>query len=153
MKLYKIINEHKGWENWKMVKIESCFCETTLDARKRERYWYEELNANTMNTIRPMCTTEEAKENSAEYYINNRAKINERNTQYYNDNKAEINEKHNQYKINNKKAIASNAAEEIHCEACNCYNSRCAIAKHNKTKKHLNNLKLENTQLKNDKRI
>ena len=66
LKLYSTINEHGGWNNWSMIKIEMCICETTLDARKRERYWYEELNAN-MNTYRPMCTTEEEKGKEAEY--------------------------------------------------------------------------------------
>jgi len=36
-KLYSTINDHGGWENWTMVKIESCICDSYLDARKRER--------------------------------------------------------------------------------------------------------------------
>jgi hypothetical protein len=37
MKLYKIINENGGFSNWSMIKLESCYCASNLDARKRER--------------------------------------------------------------------------------------------------------------------
>jgi hypothetical protein len=49
-----------------MVKIENITCDSTLDARTWERYWYEKLNAN-MNTNRPMRTSEEAKKYATEW--------------------------------------------------------------------------------------
>jgi hypothetical protein len=120
MKLYKIINENGGWSNFSMIKIETCYCKTTLDARTRERYFFEELNA-TMNNYRPLRTTEETKEMAAEwckqyyidhkaaikehqtqYNIDHKAEIKEKQTQYHNDHKAEIKEYHKQYSIDNK---------------------------------------------------
>jgi len=59
-RLYSVVNEHGGWENWTMVKIETCICDSNLDARIRKRYWYEELNAN-LNTISPQTSREEEK--------------------------------------------------------------------------------------------
>jgi len=149
-KVYKVINEHGGWENWSMIKLESCICESTLDARKRERYFYEELNANTMNTYRPMRTSEELKEEvlewSKQYYINNEATIKEYQKQYYIDNETEIKEKVNKYNIANKETISARVAEKIHCKACNCYHHKGDIARHIKSPKHQNNInKLQNT--------
>ena len=114
-KLYKIINENGGWNCWYMDIIETCICESKLDARIRERYWYEKLNAS-LNTYRPMLTSDETKEYMAEwnrqYYNDNKDEIKERQkeyqTQYYIDNKIAINEKVKQYKNNNNIAIQEN---------------------------------------------
>jgi len=149
MKLYKIINDNGGWDNFSMVKIESCICETTLDARIRERYWYEKLNA-TMNSNRPIRTSEEVKQESCvrskQYNINNKAEIKEKTNQYRNDNKEAIQEYQKQYKIDNKETIASSKSELIICEACNCYNSRNHISRHNNSQTHQNNInKLQST--------
>jgi hypothetical protein len=50
LKLYTVINENGGWDNWEMKKIEDFPCETYLDIRKREQYWINEkkpsLNKN-----------------------------------------------------------------------------------------------------------
>jgi len=128
MKLYKIINENGGFANWTMVKIETCICASTLDARKRERYFYEELNAN-MNMIRPMSTLEENKENKAEW-----------NKQYGMDNKESIAAYKKDYYEKNKDKQASRVSDKIHCEACDCYNSRGHISRDNKSPKHLANI-------------
>jgi len=129
-KVYNVINEHGGWNNWSMIKIESYICETTLYARIRERYWYEELNAN-MNMVRPMCTTEEAKVYASEW-----------SKEYYNNNKITIIEKNKQYSQLNKEKISARNLELIICKSCNCYNSKQHIARHNKTKKHQHNIEL-----------
>jgi hypothetical protein len=146
MKIYKIINENGGWDNFSMVKIETCLCESKAEAVEIERRYYDELNENKMNSIRAMITTGEAKKKMAEYgkqYSNdNKAKIQEYYKQYYIDNKQAI--KANQ--MANKEKIASRVSEKIYCKYCNCYNSRQHILTHNKTKKHQNNInKLQNT--------
>ena len=58
LKLYTTMRENGGFDNLTMVKIETCMCDTKLDARKRERYWYEKMNAN-LNELRPHATREE----------------------------------------------------------------------------------------------
>ena len=40
-KIYQIIRLNGGWENWSMILIESYPCNNGLEARRRERYWYE----------------------------------------------------------------------------------------------------------------
>jgi hypothetical protein len=76
-----------------MVKIETCICDSTLDVRKRERYCYEELNAN-LNTNRPHTTSEETKldrhEYEKQYKIDSEASIKQYKKQYRIDNEATI---------------------------------------------------------------
>ena len=45
-KVYQVIRENGGWENWEMVEIEKYPCLDRNEARARERYWYEMLSAN-----------------------------------------------------------------------------------------------------------
>ena len=141
-----------------MVKIENIICETTLDARIRERYFYEQLSAN-MNMRTPLSTSEENKEKAVKwrvkYKIDNKEAIIVQMKQYYNSNKAEIIEWNKKYRIDHKDAIAEtkkkyrldnneiiaeNATERIYCEDCNCYYSRRHRSTHNKGKKHQANI-------------
>ena len=57
LKVYQTIRENGGWENWCMVKVEDYACNDKLDATKRERYWYETLNAD-LNAIIPFRSKE-----------------------------------------------------------------------------------------------
>ena len=59
-KLYETIRNHGGWENWLMVIVEKCPCEDSYNARKLERFYYEQLKAN-LNMLRPLQTAEEKK--------------------------------------------------------------------------------------------
>lgn len=56
--VYECIRKNGGWKNWTMVLIEEFPCENDLQARARERYWYEQLNAN-LNMCRPLAYPEE----------------------------------------------------------------------------------------------
>lgn len=51
-KLYEFIRNNHGWENWSVVEIEKWPCNDGNEARARERYWYEHLNA-TLNSYVP----------------------------------------------------------------------------------------------------
>jgi len=60
--IYKIINDNGGWENWEMIEIEKYPCVDGNESTKRERHYYEILNA-TMNTLSPnRLLNEEEKE-------------------------------------------------------------------------------------------
>ena len=58
LKVYQMIREHGGWDNWQMIEIEKYPCNDSNEATARERYWYDELNS-TMNTNKPKTTDEE----------------------------------------------------------------------------------------------
>ena len=65
-KLYQFIRDNQGWENFSMIEIEKYSCNDNNEARSRERYWYENLNA-TLNIIKPIRTIEEKTEYYKEY--------------------------------------------------------------------------------------
>jgi hypothetical protein len=52
-KLYKFISANGGWDNWDMVLIETIKCNNNIEAKSRERYWIELLNAS-LNSNTPV---------------------------------------------------------------------------------------------------
>jgi hypothetical protein len=57
-KKYIIIRENGGWNNFSMIEIEKFPCCDNNEARARERYWFELINAN-MNSVKPFITEDE----------------------------------------------------------------------------------------------
>ena len=51
-KVYQIIRQNGGWDNWNMIEIEKYCCKDSNEASARERYYYETLNAK-LNTKVP----------------------------------------------------------------------------------------------------
>jgi len=120
LKVYNMINSYGGWDNWCMIKIEDYPCKSSIDARARERYQYELLNA-TLNMVRPIMTKEERrsdkrseykrnKETYQSYYEINKKELNKTKLEYYYKNKDEINakkreqhEQNNAYQVNYRK--------------------------------------------------
>jgi len=58
-KLYKFINEHGGWQNFTMVEIEKFRCNDRREAFARERYWFEKLNIEKLNVLKPLHNNNE----------------------------------------------------------------------------------------------
>ena len=83
-RLYTTIRENGGWDNWTMVLIEKYPCENKQQAEQRERFWYEQLNAE-LNMIRPHRTEEERKE----YHNEAHKKYYQANQEYYKDKRKE----------------------------------------------------------------
>ena len=91
--VYKYIRENGGWDKFIMIEIEKYPCNDSNEARARERYWYEELNAK-LNTRRPVCTNEEYTEYQKQYRENNRDSIAEYQNQYRENNRKRLTEKY-----------------------------------------------------------
>jgi hypothetical protein len=91
LKVYEMIRDNGGWDNWSMIEIEKYPCKDGNEARARERHWYEELHAN-MNVQCPIRSNKEYrdthKENKAEYDKGYKEKNKEKSTEY---NKEKIN--------------------------------------------------------------
>ena len=51
-KNYCFIRNNGGWSNWQMIEIEKHPCNDKNEATKRERYYYESLNAS-LNSNKP----------------------------------------------------------------------------------------------------
>ena len=96
LKIYKIIRENGGWDNWNMVLVEKFPCIDKYEACKREREVYEELGAK-LNMVRPYLTQEdhkaERKEYSKLYYQEHKAEF----IQYREEHKAERNQYSKKY--------------------------------------------------------
>jgi len=88
-KVYQMIKANGGWCNWTMVEIEKFPCNDGNEARARERYWIELLNAN-MNIRVPGRTEKEWIEARKEWIEANKDKIKKTNKKYYINNKEKI---------------------------------------------------------------
>ena len=157
-KLYTVIKENGGWDNWIITEIESYPCETQNEILIRERFWIENLNADLNKKI-PSRTKKEyteinkekTKEYKKKYRIENKQEISDKKKIYQIENKQELSDKKKErYKENkkekldkckiyrniNKEKIKQFKSEKIICE-CGCITSNCHISRHRKTKKHL----------------
>lgn len=74
LKIYEIIRQNGGWNNWDMVEIAKYNCKNKTEARIKEQYHFEELKA-TLNSCPPcadkikyLCLTCNIQCNSPEVY-------------------------------------------------------------------------------------
>jgi len=91
---YKYIRENGGWDNFDMIEIEKYNAIDANDAKKRERYWVDELKA-TLNKYIP---TRDMKE----WRDNNKEKILKQMKEYNENNKEKIKEYYKKYRENKK---------------------------------------------------
>jgi len=124
LKIYKIIRENGGWENWDMVLVEKFPCKDKYEACKREREVLEELDAK-MNTFRPYRTQEEYKDikqqDQKKYNEKHKEERKEYHKQYREENKDILNEKGRKYRQEHQTEIAEIAEkrkEKIECKYC-----------------------------------
>jgi hypothetical protein len=110
--VYQFIRDHGNFDNWEIIVLEKYPCNNANEARLRERYWLETLQA-TLNIVIPSRTLQ----------------------QWTDDNKNIINEKKRKYREKNKKKN-----EQIECE-CGSKYIKSSQARHLKTEKHLKYLK------------
>lgn len=110
--VYQKIRINGGWDNWKMLEIEKFPCNDGNEARSRERYWFEQLNAN-LNTLIPNRGQREYQESVKEkirdyhkgYDKEYRQKNKDRITEYYEANKDKLLEYKKQWYLK-KKALS-----------------------------------------------
>ena len=102
LRVYQTIVENGGWDNRDMIEIETFPCENRNEATKRERFWYETLNAN-MNSQVPDGLNPAIYRKK--YYDNNQEEILNQKKEYYEENKIVISDKGKIYRDNNKEII------------------------------------------------
>ena len=149
LKLYMMIRKHEGFDNWKIEAVETSTCKTNFERRARDRFWFDELRAD-INLIRPQVSRMEAKEKQNQPAEKNLVSAMGKRRQYYEKNKVILNVKHRQYYEENKDRLMEyskkHCSQKIHCDACDTYRRKGDISKHNKTKLHLNNLQMKNSE-------
>jgi len=153
IQLYKFIRDNSGWDNFEMVEIEKYPCNNNNEARTRETYYYQLLNAN-LNKYKPLITDEEEKQNEKkrkqkEQYKNNqkiyRDTLSEerkaekklqdkmrKQTDYYKNYSKEYNK---QYREKNGEIMNAKQKEKITC-SCGAVISRHSKSSHERTLKH-----------------
>lgn len=134
-KVYKFIRDNGGFSNFDMIMVEKYPCKDKLESDKRERYWLEELGA-TLNKNIPSRTGKEYKK---EYRQNNKKYWKE----YRQNNTDKLTGYHKEYKKNNKEKIREYRKNPYTCITCNKTMTKGNKYKHEKTKKHLQNLNTE----------
>jgi hypothetical protein len=65
VKVYQIIRENGGWENFEMIMLEKYPCNDKIESDARERYWLEKLSA-ILNCVVPGRTGKEYRETHKE---------------------------------------------------------------------------------------
>ena len=103
-KLYQYIRENGGWDNFTIVIIEQYPCNNYEEARTRERYWYETLNAN-LNSFCPTLNIENQNDNAKRYRDLNKEHKRDYYKQRYQLNKESILDYQKQYNELNKESI------------------------------------------------
>ena len=107
--LYQFIRENGGWENWDMVEIERRCCENSLDARRIEREYIEQLKSESNIVKRPTITKVERNETVYKWRDKNREEINENRKSNYQDNINGVKDKQKEwYLLNKEKAKQQN---------------------------------------------
>jgi len=108
LKLYQVMRENGGWNNWKMIEIENKICLSKRDAERHEQELMIELKAN-MNSYRAFRTDEEHKEYAKEYYKqynqDHKDERKECDKKYYQKNKTIMKERMLKYYENNKEIL------------------------------------------------
>ena len=121
LQLYQFIINNGGWENWSMLEIEKYPCNDNNEARSRERYYFELLEAS-LNRIYPA-------RNQIEYKKDNKIKI---------QNQGKVYREKNTQKIKTRRKI------RVNCECGSVNILKDAMAQHRKTNKHIKYLETQN---------
>jgi len=139
LKVYQMIRENGGWDDFKMIEVEKYPCNDKREAERRESEIMKELKAS-MNTISSYSTEEETKEKKREYYKANESKIQEQKKNYYEANKSKIQEQRKIYNNEYREANKSKINAKVKCE-CGCDVVKRSLRRHQSTKRHLNIMK------------
>lgn len=140
LKVYKMIRENDGWDNFTMVLIENYPCENGDEARARERHWYDTLHA-TMNSNQPQRTKEDQvnynmSDTRKTYRATHKEEISEYQKQYYLINKDTKLQQQAKYQSDNKVKIKAHKNEKNDCECGGKYTT-ANKTKHLLSAKHI----------------
>ena len=146
LKIYKIIRENGGWDNWKMVEIDRKICLDKSDACKIEQEHIEKLQANMNSCFAFRTEKQYYLDNKNEiaiyqkgYQLENKEAIAEQRKQFRLENKEVVAQQKKEYYLKNREKIILKKKEQFICECGLLYTYSCK-ARHLKTQKHQNYL-------------
>jgi hypothetical protein len=115
-KIYEYIRANGGWDEFEIIPLEECECDSKIQARIREQFFINQIE-NKLNMKKAYRTIAEKNEYKKEYRIQNKEKNEEvkkiyriekkliiaENKKLYNaENKEKIKEQNKKYQIENK---------------------------------------------------
>jgi predicted GIY-YIG superfamily endonuclease len=119
--LYRMIRENGGWEYFTMIVNKEYPCASKTEACIEEDKIMREMKSS-MNNYRAYNTPEQISERRKVNYQLNKEKCIEKAKEHYQSNKIKINQQQR---------------EPLECE-CGCIIRKSDLARHKKSKKHLN---------------
>ena len=140
--VYQFIKSNGGWDNWDMIQLEQYEAKDKRDLEGRERFYIETLKSS-LNKVIPTRTRKEFynenKENilkqNKQYNEKNAEKISKQQKDYREKNAEKISKQEKEYYERNTEKISEQNKKKIQCE-CGSEIRQCALARHEKTKKH-----------------
>jgi len=149
-KLYSVIRDNGGWDNWKMQIIAFHECDDLMEAKKYEQKYFEEYNA-TLNSIEPLPKPKIIKEvikKEKQLFYCNLCNVHFGTTKLYEvHNKTK---KHIKMTLNPevpKTAKITKIAKQFKCEICDYTCSKQSEwKKHTMTSKHINRTKMNHLE-------
>ena len=133
-RLYKHVNEHGDWNNFKIVLIENYSCNSKEELLQREDYYQQQMKSN-LNTYKAYRSEEEIKQYNKQRRLDHLEEYKQHDKQYYEANKEQI----KQYRDDVK------AQKLYYCNICDIALSKpSALIAHNQTKTHKKNEFLKN---------
>jgi len=114
LKIYQVIRQNGGWDEWEMIEIEKFNGKTKLEARIREQELIDEYQAN-LNCLKAYITEDERKATknaiTEKYRQNNKELLKEQTKKYKEDHKEIIAEQMKKYRAENKEKIYEKTKE------------------------------------------
>lgn len=147
-----VIFKSYGRDNCKITLIENYPCNNKEQLKAREGHFIETMDCvnkfiaggdkSVWDKRYYQKNRDAILEKSRMYQENHREEIKEQQQQYRDTHREQKRETDRQYRENNKETINAKKLELILCE-CGCYSVRSSIARHKKTKKHIELMKLK----------
>lgn len=134
---YDIFDKY-GVDNCKIILVEECKCNNKNQLRKKEDEYIR--NMDCINKNKAFITDEEKKQYKQQYYEDNKHNILEQVKQNYEQNKDNKLQQMKQYYEQNKEKLLEQMKQPKHCDDCNCEIRKSDFKKHERSKKHINNL-------------
>ena len=139
-KLYEVIRNNGGWENWKMEIINFYNCHDHYEARKKEQEYFISLKA-TLNSIEPLPKPKPKPEPKESLNIVLEKEVFYCDKCNINCNSLKLLEIHNETKKHKKPAStleSSKSSKKFYCESCD-YNTcrKSQYERHISTAKHI----------------
>jgi hypothetical protein len=132
--IYQIIRANGGFENWRMIEIETRIVKDKREAERIEQDYMEQFQSD-LNKQKSHSGFETLKEYHINYRQENRDEINSRQKEYYQNNKNKVAIYQQKYRQENKTKIALEYKEKIICE-CGCSIGKYDLSRHKKSQKH-----------------